>query len=322
VGPIPLIDRVLSWSSYLTAEEKLHFKVMNIDFIMMDYYWTREFRGFVEGLVEDAPSLIFLVGLQGSGKTSALKAIESYVSGKYGCLYFRLGEDFRRLGDNAMDCRFLLVDLPDYGVGGGRRMSRDLDEVGKIWYEGRYGRKYQRRSLVVAVQKELFRGHYLLGKGEVFELRPLTIWELVIFYTKKFQTFEPFDEESLKLVGLLSRGVFRRFMRYVRLCVLDMKDGGGVGVRVDDVRRVIGPEVLSWDLDLELSGFLRGSEKGIAVEALSTLMSEGEMNQKELAAKLGSTQSSLGRLLQKLEMRSYVARERGERKELRVSIKN
>ena len=174
----------------------------------------------------------------------------------------------------------------------------------------------------MAVQKELSRGHYLLGKGEVFELRPLTVGELVSFYTNKFRTFEPFDEESLKLVGLLSRGVFRRFMRYVKLCVLDMKDRGGVDVRVDDVRRVIGPKVISRDLDLELSGFLRGSEKRIAVEALSTLMSEGEMNQKELATELGSTQSSLTRLLQKLEMRGYVARERGERKELRVSIKN
>lgn len=44
------------------------------------------------------------------------------------------------------------------------------------------------------------------------------------------------------------------------------------------------------------------------------------MNQKELAADLGSTPSSLGRLLQKLELRGYVMRVRGERKEMIVKI--
>ena len=323
VEPVPLIDRILSWTSYLAAEDKFHLEVMNIDLIMTDYYWTREFKGFVENLVNHAPNLIFLVGLQGSGKTSALKVINSYMIGKCDSLYFRLGEHFDESMLNYIkECRFLLIDLPDYEVGGGRKMNRDLDEIGKIWYEGRYGFKYHRRSLIVSLQKELSTGHYLLGKGEMFELRPLTVEELVDFYIKKFKTTWPFDTESLRLIALISRGIFRRFMRYIGMCARDMKYRGTESIGIDDVKRVISPEVISKDLELEFSGFLKGSEKTLAVRVLSTLMAEGKMNQKELAEKLGSTESSVTRLLQKLELKGYIIRERGDRKELRVMVKS
>jgi hypothetical protein len=171
----------------------MHFDVMNVDFISMDYYWTKEFRSFVEGLLGDSPSLIFLVGLQGSGKTSALRVIERFKMNDFKCYYWRWGEDIRENMGYLKECNFLLIDLPDYEAGGGGRMKRDLDGIGKLWYESRYGFRYRRRSMVVAVQKEMFGGHYLFGKGEVFELRPLTPDELVNFYFRKFSTVAPFD---------------------------------------------------------------------------------------------------------------------------------
>jgi len=318
-----LLERILSWSSYLTAEEKLHYNVINIDFIMMDYYWAPEFRHFVEGLTKNAPSLIFLVGLQGSGKTSALKAIESYMTDKKGAYYWRWDGELPEDWEHVTSHRFLLVDMPDYGAGGGGRMTKDLDGIGKLWYDLRYGKRYDRISLVVAVQRELFRSHYLLGKGEVFELRPLTSEELVLFYRRKFgYSSWPFDGDSLALVGRLSRGIFRRFMRYVRLCVRDMQERGVESVDVSDVRRVISPEVIRRDMDLELSGLLKGSEKGLAVAAISALIAEGEMNQKDLAARLGVTQTMVSRLIAKLDGLGYVKREHGDRKELKVSLKN
>lgn len=318
-----LLERILSWSSYLTAEEKLHFNVINIDFIMMDYYWAPEFKHFVEGLVENAPSLIFLVGLQGSGKTSALKAIESYMTSKIGAYYWRWNGKLPEDWEHVKKHRFLLVDLPDYGVGGGGRMAKDLDEIGKLWYDLRYGQRYDRITLVVAIQRELFRGHYLLGKGEVFELEPLVTEQLLYFYWKKFgYTNWPFDDNSLRLVAQLSRGIFRRFMRYIRLCVQDMQSRDVELIEVNDVKRVINPDVIKRDMDLELSGLLRGSEKGLAVATISTLMTEGEMNQKDLASSLGVTQTMVGRLVGKLDGLGYIKRERGDRKELKVSLKN
>jgi hypothetical protein len=322
MGGPSLIDRVLSWSSYLTAEEKLHYEVINVDFIMMDYYWTPEFRPFVEGLVKNAPSLIFLVGLQGTGKTSALKAIEAYMSGKVGAYYWRWGDKSPEDWEHIKHCGFLLVDLPDYGAGAGSKMAKDLDGIGRLWYDLRYGEKYKRKNLVVAVQKELFKNHYLFGKGEVFELRPLRPEELINFYWRRFGAGIPFEGDSLPLVARLSRGVFRRFMRYVRLCVMDMQARKVESIIVDDVRRVIGSDVIMRDMDLELSGLLRGSEKGLAVAAISALMMEGEMNQKDLASRLGVTQTMISRLLGKLDCLGYVKREHGDRKELRVSLRD
>lgn len=236
------------------------------------------------------------------------------------CHYWRWGGDIREDMEYLKECNFLLIDLPDYEAGGGGRMKRDLDGIGKFWYESRYGFRYCRRSMVVAVQKELFGGHYLFGKGEVFELRPLTVDELVGFYRRKFGSTYPFSEESLRIVARLSRGVFRRFLRYVKLCVEDMLRRGVSGIGVGEVGGVVGPAVVGRDMALELSGFLRGYEREQAVAAMTTLLRRGGMNQKELAADLGSTPSSLGRLLQKLELRGYVVRVRGERKEMIVKI--
>jgi DNA-binding MarR family transcriptional regulator len=111
-------------------------------------------------------------------------------------------------------------------------------------------------------------------------------------------------------------------MCYVRLCVQDMQGRLEEAIDVVDVRRVISIDVISRDMDLELSGFLKFSERGLAVAAISALMAEGEMNQKDLAVLLGVTQNVVSRLLGKLEHWGYVSRTRGVRKELKVSIKN
>lgn len=311
-----LTNGILYWSSKLTAEQKMLYYTAAVDPLMSDFYWTPEFRGFVEGLLSESSNLVFLVGLQGVGKTSSLLAIEGYMIGKASVYSLRWGEDYSDIGNAIRDFGFVLIDLPDYAAGSRSAMRRDLDEIGELWYES----KFSRRVIVVTVQKELFGGHYLFGKGEVFELRPLTTDELVFFYRKKFGSTYPFSEESLRLVARLSRGVFRRFLRYVKLCVEDMLRRGASGIDVGEVGGIVGPAVVGRDMALELSGFLRGYEREQAVAAMTTLMRRGGMNQKELAADLGSTPSSLGRLLQKLELRGYVVRVRGERKEMIVKV--
>ena len=313
-----LTNGILYWSSSLTAEQKMLYYTAAIDPLLSDFYWTPEFRGFAEGLLRRSSNLVFLVGLQGVGKTSSLLAVEGYMMSKASVYSWRWGEDYREDWNHIKDLQFLLIDLPDYAAGSRRAMLRDLDEIGELWYESRDSR----RVIVVTVQKELFGGHYLFGKGEVFELRPLTTDELVGFYRKKFGSTYPFSEDSLRLVGRLSRGVFRRFLRYVKLCVEDMLRRGASEIGLGEVGGVVGPAVVGRDMALELSGFLRRYEREQAVAAMTTLLKRGEMNQKELAKEIGSTPSSLGRLLQKLELRGYVVRERGSRKELKVSIKN
>ena len=201
-------------------------------------------------------------------------------------------------------------------------MAKDLEGIDKLWYDMRYGENYDKKHLIVAVQKEMFRGHYLFGKGQVFKLRPLTPDELMKFYWRKFSSGYPFGGDSLIVVAGLSRGIFRRFIRYIRLCLQDMKGRGVESINVDDVRRVISLDVIAGDMDLELSGLLRGSEKGYAVAVISALMGEGEMNQKDLALRLGVSETIMSRLMGKLEGLGYVRRVHGDRKELRVSLSN
>jgi len=71
------------------------------------------------------------------------------------------------------ELNYLFFDLPDYPVRGIGRMYRDMDRIMKLW--GEYTGDI---SWVISVQKELFRGHYAFGKGEVVELRRRTAEEL------------------------------------------------------------------------------------------------------------------------------------------------
>jgi hypothetical protein len=196
-------------------------------------------------------------------------------------------------------------------------MSRDLDRVADLWYDSRLTQE----RFVVGVQKEMFHGHYLFGKGEVYELKPLPASDLVIYFFKVFDKCEPFTLSALWLVAELSRGIFRRFLKYIRLCVEDMVVGHQEVIDVANVREVITREVLLRDLDLELSGSLKGQEKALAASLLQLLSVSGELNQKEIAKELGVTPAFLGRLLMKLEAMGYVSRMRGIRKEILVSLK-
>jgi hypothetical protein len=310
-------EKIVLWASHLTAEQKMRMDVMNFDLIMQDYYWTGEFWEFVEGVLEGGSNLVFVVGSQGAGKTSALRAIRSRAETKgVSCYDWRWGEDYEQHWHVVKDFKLLLIDLPDYRAGNSRSMVRDLDEIGRLWYDSRF----YSRTIVVSVQREMFGGHYLLGKGAFFNLRPLTPEELVMVYVRKFDSTWPFDRDSLLLVGRLCRGIFRRFLRYIKLCVEDMRLRGADVIGVDDVGRVIDVSVVGRDMELEMSGFMRAGEREQAVAVLLGLLGGGDMNQKELASVIGVSPSSMGRLLGKLELRGYVRRERGDRKELLVRL--
>lgn len=120
--------------------------------------------------------------------------------------------------------------------------------------------------------------------------------------------------------GVLSRGICRRFIKYVGACSDSFSYHEGLLMAEEDVRRVVTSEVVSRDIDLELSSFLGDSERVVAVKALEVLGEVGEINQKGLAAELDASEATLGRVLRKLERMGWVTRSRGERKELRVRL--
>jgi hypothetical protein len=207
----------------------------------------------------------------------------------------------------------ILIDTPDYSKTDKRRMDRDLDEIYWLW--NRLVSDGCATILVVAIQREMFRGHFFLDKMQKVELYPIPPEAMTSVYTKRFKTTEPFTEEALLALARKSRGVFRRFLRYITL-TLDLWEGehkaAGDRIGVEVVKRAVTAERLAEDMELELSAlFPKHSDLRFqAVQLLTHLEEQGPQRQRELAEFLGIEAYSLSRLLTKLERGRYVTRTR------------
>jgi hypothetical protein len=301
---------VARWSSYLACEDRPK--------EMFDYYMHPVVARLSDRVISGGSGLFFLVGLQGSGKTTALIALYVAAGSKgVDVDFFVLGNEKDRerlrVEEPVKDkYRVLFVDLPDYPVGGAKSLLRDLDLVVGAYYRRSF---MDRGTIVVAVQKELFQGHYFFGKALKVELPRFTSGELAYVYRRRFKDSGPFTDDALLLLGETSRGVIRRFLKYIWLCVDGTADSASV-IGVDDVRRIISRSVVAEDMNLELSAFLKDAERFKAVCVLESLRLDGPRNQKDIARELDLSESGLSRLLVKLEAAGYVRREQGVRKEM------
>jgi hypothetical protein len=112
----------------------------------------------------------------------------------------------------------------------------------------------------------------------------------------------------------LSRGIPRRFLRYVNLCAEAWFVGWLESPLIDvaGTEQVVTEEELRRDLDLEFSSLFPKSEemKMKALRLLSYLSArEGGLNQKRLAEALGYSEMDVSRICDKLEMYGYIRRE-------------
>jgi hypothetical protein len=240
---------VAVWASHLAFEDCVVGKSQFVVHHMFD--------ALVERLKMGVPGLVFVTGVQGVGKTCILiLACCRLRELGYETNFLNLGDArgrlvFEGLVQTGVPGGIVFVDLPDYPRSGARALNRDLDLVGRVYFS-QWGKC--RSTFVVSVQKELFRGHFLLGKEVRLEVPRIPPAELMGVYREVFGDYEPFTEDSLRVVAEASRGVLRRFHRYIGLCL-----GGTRGlVGVEDVRRVLTVDVAMEDLGLELASFLRG----------------------------------------------------------------
>jgi hypothetical protein len=207
----------------------------------------------------------------------------------------------------------ILIDTPDYSRTDRRSMAKDLDEIHRLWntlslFTG------ESPNFVIAIQKELSKGHFFFGRMEMIELDPLTPGQMVESYGKQFKTTWPFTEDSLLAVARMSRGVFRRYLRYITLA-LDLWERGKEPRKEIDmgmVNQAVTPERIAEDMSLELAeAFPKHSE--LQKQAANLLVHLGryrERQQSQLAKELGLEPYSLSRILAKLELQGYVSRER------------
>jgi len=213
--------------------------------------------------------------------------------------------------------RTILIDTPDYSKTDRRRMSTDLSEIYWLW--DALCRRVPiagnpKVNFVIAIQGEMFQGHFFFDKMEKVELIPLPPSSLVEAYRKRFKETEPFTEETLLKLASMSRGIFRRFLRYITI-TLDLWQSrkprlNSIGPEL--VTEAISTTRLAEDMDLELADlFPKHSDLRLqAVRLLMHLESSGPTKQSKLADDLNLEPYVLSRLLTKLELHRYIVRRR------------
>jgi hypothetical protein len=217
----------------------------------------------------------------------------------------------------------LLLDMPDYSQKGCWKINKDLDDIGTLWS---LLKQNSQVNILVCLQQELVmkEPHLILGKMDKILLKTLTEEQLLEAYRQFFNGYEPFEEESLKLIAELSRGVFRRFKNYVRLSLETALFEGASNHRIalDLVRRAITDDQLRMDMDLELSDFFKNPEKKLqAFNILGFIRDNPEVSQKGISEELGIHPNAVGNLVRQLCLHNYLQVTRGKGAELLVSLK-
>lgn len=322
----PHIDRVYSWACRWVAE--------NMGYRLDEsYYWTEPAKRLLYKLEHVKCGFIGLVGLQGVGKTTTLAKLyvtlrdkkpehvsfvfwrkEAYDSWdfrkikrkfKYGP--FRSEPEKREQFER--ENKILFIDMGDYSKAGRSSMNKHLDQIRELWFKTR---NYN-VTIIVSIQKELFSGHFLFGKIDAVELEPLKPEQLVEAYKGFWHTSEPFTSGALLLLAQLSRGIFRRFMKYIQACieryVITEVKQERIGIEL--VNETVTFDQLVKDMDLELSDIFKRSEQKLeVVKLLDFLRQNNEANQKQIAEGVGISEPTVSRLMQKLEAHGYVIRKR------------
>jgi len=209
----------------------------------------------------------------------------------------------------------ILIDFPDYSKTNQSQMVRDLNEFAK-WWEGLVAladNVYTHDvNVVVFFQKELFSGHFLFGKFDVFELKPMDSALLMQILKHNCGGIEPFTKEALEYLAGLSRGIIRRFKKYVRICLERAFQHSCNSITVDLVKNWIGLEQLEKDMELELMDiFPRQKElRKCSVILLQLLNERKAIPQKEIAESVfDGNKMKCSRVLEKLEAWNYIERE-------------
>lgn len=215
----------------------------------------------------------------------------------------------------------ILIDFPDYDKLHRGQMLRDLRDF-QAWWDDviqKYEGMEQLCNIVVFWQKELYGGHFAFGKFDVFELKPLKPRQLVEFFNTKFKT-HVFAEDALLMLGKLSRGIFRWFKKYVRVCLdnyyeaLEKSSRRLEKIGLEQVREWITLRRVAEDWDRELIDLFPRSKphRVKAAAVLRHLLEEGETAQKKLRERLfgegKAGEMECSRILSKLEAYGYILR--------------
>ncbi len=215
--------------------------------------------------------------------------------------------------ETAPQFQHILIDLPDYSKTDRRMMAKDLGFVQMLW-RSIMNRSDRRTNLVLFMQEETFRDRFFLGKMEVARIKPFTAQQLISAYKQKFKICDPFTEQAVLQLARLSRGIFRRFLQYIKLCLDHQRQFGGEPGLLDEefVGKVVTKEQLGRDLYTELSQlFPRNPEAHLLASDIFTLLSQNPpLSQKAIAQQLQLPEYKLSRIMIRLEAARLIRREK------------
>jgi hypothetical protein len=204
--------------------------------------------------------------------------------------------------------RVVLIDLPDYARSDKRLLMRHLSEVYSLWM--RVSQLTTPPVIVLAIQKEVLQGHFFFDKMIKIELEPLTSDQMIQSYEGLFGHTDPFTESAILTLAIMSRGIYRRFKRYVALTIESFKPSSGVRITAEMVKKIVTTDRVAEDLDVELEQLFPNNRESRrdAVRIILKLSESGPLEQSKLAQDLELAEYTLSRLLSKMELHGYVIR--------------
>jgi hypothetical protein len=135
-------------------------------------------------------------------------------------------------------------------------MTKDLDEIYWLWNFVSQPATFEdetKPTIIVAIQKEMLRDHFFFDKMEKVELQPLKPEQMVEAYKKRFKTVDPFREDALLTLARMSRGIFRRFLRYITMTLQHWKTKKSGPIDATIVMEAVTVERLAEDRKRELA---------------------------------------------------------------------
>ena len=152
--------------------------------------------------------------------------------------------------------KIILMDTPDYSKTDRRLMAKDLDEIYWLWNflsQPATLEDERKPTIIVAIQKEMFPDNFFFDKMEKIELEPMQPKDMVEAYQKRFKIYEPFTEDALLVLARMSRGIFRRFLRYITLTLRHWEVDGKGPIDTTIVKEAVTVERLAEDMERELA---------------------------------------------------------------------
>jgi hypothetical protein len=220
----------------------------------------------------------------------------------------------------------VLLDSPDFARSDSRLLLRILNQLQDLWVkvmEAGLGSEESSRgpNFILTLQKELFDlvPTYFLGRALAVEIKPLAAADLAAAYKAIFVWAAPFTDESLLLIAGLSRGIFRRFLKFITAAVQDMQRRNLHQIDVGDVAAAIKIEMVAREMEIELASiFPRREPREKAIKIIFMLLQRQfgptpfkPLTQQDLAEALSLTEMDMSRLIDRLEANGIVRRQRG-----------